>query len=852
MAVLGSYGPYPGGVYYEGAAVAPSDLVPSVYPVAIAGHPYAVEWKFYKMAHLPMRRPAQDESREPGEATLSSAGPWPRSQSDWSLGAGQTWLDDEFVPSELTRRRFRQSLGIDVFNDRHIGLLPETEKKLATTEALTKVLTVDTRLYILDGTNVRFSDATSSEKHPQWTLNWTNATGLPAGPADQLDITFSGSHVYVLGSDNSIYRATPGTAAFALYFNPAAVVTRIWSALGRLFASDGRVLYEITATPGETTIFTHPDPNYVVSSLTACPTGVYFSGNIGSKGEVRYTKVNSAGTAFDPPAVAAEFINETVNALTTAGNNLLFGTSVGFRYAPIDNLASGLDFGPAVEIGSVKELVVDSFINPDGQLDTFAWGTWSNINSAGVNGLVRIRLTRQTETNVPAYASDIYTADAGTVSSVASIRGRRYFAIPTVGFYGGSANFVASGTLSTGRIRYGVLENKVFSDVKWRTSPLVGSVSAIVTFDDGGIADAGSQGVAGTIGNEFSSIGPVAAEWGEITFTLSRGGRTDNILLLGGGTDSATTPDHANFAITDLDVRIELSMTDWTPGGLGQFLIDQYPNVAGNNGWAFSVGATGTLILTWSTDGTNVKTATSSQITGFTDGSRHWVRCTLDVNDGAGGHDVAFYESADGITWSLIGTVQHNPGGAGTTSIFNSTGSVGIGNILPLIGKVYRARLLASIGGAEVANPDFTRQPVGTTSFADTASTPKTWTLNGSASIAAESSVTDWSPEFRWWRLRAIPGVEETMQFIVPLILTEKVVAIPGLGRSLGQDFLGELEFLMALSNSKQIVTYQEGRRSYSVYVNSLEVNPTRWNTMDQNVEGLVAVELHSVTHMAM
>jgi hypothetical protein len=53
----------------------------------------------------------------------------------------------------------------------------------------------------------------------------------------------------------------------------------------------------------------------------------------------------------------------------------------------------------------------------------------------------------------------------------------------------------------------------------------------------------------------------------------------------------------------------------------------------------------------------------------------------------------------------------------------------------------------------------------------------------------------------------------------------------------------------MGLSNSKQVVTYQEGNRSYQVYINNIETNPTRWNAADQGLEGIIMAELHTTTH---
>jgi hypothetical protein len=40
---MGTFGAWNWGPFYEGSAVAPSDVVPAAFPVAIAGHPYNIE-----------------------------------------------------------------------------------------------------------------------------------------------------------------------------------------------------------------------------------------------------------------------------------------------------------------------------------------------------------------------------------------------------------------------------------------------------------------------------------------------------------------------------------------------------------------------------------------------------------------------------------------------------------------------------------------------------------------------------------------------------------------------------------------------------------------------------------------
>jgi hypothetical protein len=607
--------------------------------------------------------------------------------------------------------------------------------------------------------------------------------------------------------------------------------------------STGPALLELTAVPGETLIFTHPDPNYVISSLIGAPSGVYFSGNIGTGfGEIRRMVANAAGTGFDPPVVVAETPNEAIHVIKSAGNHLAFGTSVGIRYAPINPDASGLDFGPAIEVGAVRDIAVETEINPEtGKLDTFAWFTWPLINGTSNSGLGRLRLTRFTEPNVPAYASDVYSAGGGTPLAVASIGGRRYFAISTDGFYGASSNFVESGELRTGRIRYGILDTKVFTDVTWRTSPISGEVTVDAEFDDGNMTHVGDQTQAGTVGGS-GHLGPVFAEWTELIFTLERGGVITPALHFNGINSSASTPDHANFAITDLDCEWTGALENWVPGGASAKILMGQTNILNDVGWALAIDEDGRITVTTSPDGTpgNSIVQSTTDPPDLVLGSEHTIAVTLDVDNGAGGRTYNFF--VDGALFETV-TV------GATTSIFNSTQVLRVGHVLSPGANSYclSAVLRASIGGADVANPDFTIQEVGDTSFADTAGTPKTWTVNAPATIALTHAAEELTPRFHWWIMRAIPASEETMQILVPLRLYEKEQT--PLGPSKTVAFLEELMFLMNLSNTKEVVTYQEGLVAYSVYVNNLEVNPDRWNNMDHNLEGICMVELHTVIH---
>lgn len=211
--------------------------------------------------------------------------------------------------------------------------------------------------------------------------------------------------------------------------------------------------------------------------------------------------------------------------------------------------------------------------------------------------------------------------------------------------------------------------------------------------------------------------------------------------LPGTNGDMASAPDAAALGLTgDIDVRIDLTTSYWT----SRDLCGKYVTATNQRSWAVQVNGDGTLVFRWSPDGTVASAlVVTSTLPLPTSPGRRAVRVTLDVNNGASGNTTTFYTS-DSISgsWTQLGTAVVL---SGTTSIFDSTSAVEVGDNTGLTaaadgtvsravaGEVHAFQLRSGIAGTVVANPDFTAQSVGATSFADTAGTPNTWTLQGSA-----------------------------------------------------------------------------------------------------------------------
>jgi len=220
---------------------------------------------------------------------------------------------------------------------------------------------------------------------------------------------------------------------------------------------------------------------------------------------------------------------------------------------------------------------------------------------------------------------------------------------------------------------------------------------------------------------------------------------TGAALELTGATNSyASTPDNAALDLVgDVDLRVDMAPAQWPPVS-DQTVIGKYADATNNRGYRLDVTTTAKLRFTWSTNGTNNFSLTSSIPVDIIGGERIIVRATLDADNGAGGHTVTFLTSTGSINnvgpWLPLGIAQV---GVGVTSVFSNTAALEVGarngGNNRFIGNIFAAQVRSSIGGTTVANPSFITQPPGTTNFVDSAG--RTWTVHAGASIIAVSPV---------------------------------------------------------------------------------------------------------------
>jgi hypothetical protein len=210
-----------------------------------------------------------------------------------------------------------------------------------------------------------------------------------------------------------------------------------------------------------------------------------------------------------------------------------------------------------------------------------------------------------------------------------------------------------------------------------------------------------------------------------------------NAVRLPGTTGNyVSTPDSVALSLAgDMDVRVKVSMDDWTPSGVQTFIAKRDASFIS---WQFTVAADGTLGLGISIDGTtflgNASTAAVAATAGVVDGGSLWCRVTRVSSTGV----IKFWWSRDGVTYTQLGTDVAGTSGA----LYDNAAVVEIGSNRSgannnLAGYVYYAEIRSSAAGTIVGFFD-------ATVLRAAARTPSTVTLGGAVWTLVGSAL-DWA-----------------------------------------------------------------------------------------------------------
>ena len=435
-----------------------SDLL----PVELDGVSYLIDTTKYSRVTVPALRQQRDTSKEPGENTLDTTGAWVRSQTDWSLGAGQ----EHFDLDDSDRRRFESSSGVDPWTKGELSLLPITEEKLNQTGTNLKVHRIGTYLYMAYGSVLAWvSDATPAS----FTISGSNSidfsTSTPSRSGNITDFHSDGTYVYVaFGNSDKIARcAINSTTVDSWPTSGTQKADIIEVAAGRLIgatASDANI-FELNANGQKFSGSLDYTPQLAQTqwqSITGGPSGIFAAANTDNTGTIYHIDVDSSDGTLQTPVISGQLPHgEEINEIVAYGEVLVIATNEGLRTSLIDTQSGAVAIGPVIaDGGEAHSLEVNG---------KFVW--WG-----GSNGQIyRADLTKFTSPLVPAFASDLVsTGGSGNVSSIARVGNKTYFAAIGDGVYGesGTGVKVATGTLTVGEVSWSTVVPKLLRSVQVR------------------------------------------------------------------------------------------------------------------------------------------------------------------------------------------------------------------------------------------------------------------------------------------------------------------------------------------------------------------------------------------------
>ena len=432
------------------------------YDVAVGGLPffYAIsDARPYIRQTAPFRKEQSDIGAEPGEQSLT--GFWLRSQSSFHNGTGIKFYDPS--AGETVNYRFADSDNVDVWTKGQVTLLKETANMTGVTTGVYKLISV------VDG---------STDKVVAWnTANTTINNYTPSGTAvtysdvvtagldtATLAIATDGAHLFVADNDH-IYSgeiATPTTGYTEYYATGSERVVMSW-VKQRLVAGVGAGIYELTGTKGTsralpTPIYTHPNADWVWSSISEGGSAIYAAGYLGGNSAIYKFVLSTAGVmpTLTSGIVAAQLpIGEIVLKIESYLGYLMIGTNKGMRVANISDTTGDLSYGRLIfeDTNGVRDFAFR---------DRFVWATGTIGTSPG---LYRVDLGQEIEALRFAYAKDTYLSGAtGYATSVDFIGNTNQLAFTTSGSNGiaiqSTTTLATTGSITTGKIRFSTLEPK--------------------------------------------------------------------------------------------------------------------------------------------------------------------------------------------------------------------------------------------------------------------------------------------------------------------------------------------------------------------------------------------------------
>ena len=320
------------------------------------------------------------------------------------------------------------------------------------------------------------------------------------------------------------------TVSPTLMFNATGIVVTnavIEYTKERLVLAANNAVYEIptNATSLPTAVYTHPNSNFVYTSITSSGAAIYLAGYNGIQSTIQKFTLTTSGTmpTLTSAITAAELpVGEIAYKIYYYLDLMAIGTSSGLRVANVSSTDGSIAYGPLI---FESEQPVYDVAGYDKYL-------WCATNVDGNPGLTRINLGQGITNLVYAYSWDLYDPSLiGFTTTSCSFLGntdRLVFTTANNGTTNGSiylesaTRLVASAKLHVGYVRFNTLENKIFKYITPRFNTTYGGIGIISVDEDGVEANIGTFSQGSQVGDVAIAYPPGSHQYMGFEFTFTR------------------------------------------------------------------------------------------------------------------------------------------------------------------------------------------------------------------------------------------------------------------------------------------------------------------------------------------
>lgn len=468
---------------------------------------------------IPIRKDQFDAEADPGEQSINGWW-WRRSQSSWHEGAGN--LYQESSERTIADAGFYDAEGIDVFTQGRITLLKRMDTQGSPFTGGDHLRAYRDNFGVDKVSMIANGDLYTGDYGTTPTALFTAASGSLVDGLVSYDTFYA-----VDANPGNLYRgnvSTPGTFDY-WPIGLSLGVRRMGWGKHRLWIISGRSItnpdLSLASGTGQAILFTHPNAGWRYTCMAEGPSAMYFGGHDGYASSIQAVTFDAGGgipaisgaaeTAVLPPGELVQQI------ATVAGQFIGIGTNRGFRMGVIGSNGT-ITYGPLL-------------VQPEGVTDCTSINVQDRFFVVGFNTADNRALAYRFDTSnaladgVYPYAKDILCSSGNTIISLVA-NGSRMGALTEDGqlWYQSTTNYVSTGFLQTGRVRYRTSELKLFRYISIEHEPLNGAIQVDLIKEGGSTVPITNLTLVGQTTSDPLAINDEPVRYSSVKLTLTPNG----------------------------------------------------------------------------------------------------------------------------------------------------------------------------------------------------------------------------------------------------------------------------------------------------------------------------------------